>query len=327
MKEEEIITEIAASLDYSGENLDDMQIIQGNTATLFPSNGNSVTITVTLKYSNGQPAPGIPVSCWAEPKTLVSSDWRDVNRLAPKFVASAATIRERVSQGIIRLSTKVTPSQTNTNSSGQASFKLDSFHICGNENQPASDNIIVESRAGRNTYTIISAVEGLAPLVDNESRGLTTSGLVGRHLHPQIISVLNSIGNAWQSVSSKPSGMPNYIVITGASLRWGGLNPPHMTHRFGGTADIRPIGTRTGSIAVGDANYHKQGTSIIIDFLKQTGATEIRFADNLPGVTNVDGKHKDHIHASWLTKPNEPWFVEPNLNKELNVKLSLAETE
>ncbi len=315
--EEKITTEINAFYDSTGDGIEEVIPLAGD--TLFPSNGNNVTITITLKYSDGSPAPGISVSCWSEPKTLTGSDWRQVNQLASRFGRGAGTIRQRVSQGIVRLSTKVTPAKTNTNSNGQASFRLDSFHICGNDSNPASDLIIVESRAGRETYTIKSAVEGLSALQDNESAGLTTSGLVGRHLHTQVISILKNIGGAWQNVGGKPAEMPNFIVVTGASMKWGGLNPPHMTHRFGGTSDIRPIGTKGGSVSVGDSHYHREATGIIIDFMKQTGATEIRFADNLPGVTTVDSKHKNHIHVSWLRKPTEPWFVEPEI-KDVDLK-------
>jgi len=319
--EENIITEIEILYDTTGDGIEEALPLLND--TLLPSNGNSITLTVKLKYSDGRPAPGIPVDCWSEPKTLTSSNWRSVNQFAARFGRGAGIIRQRVSQGIVRLSTRITPSRTNTNSSGQASFKVDSFHICGNESSPASDLVIIESRAGKHTYTIKSAVQGLSPIQDNESGGLTTSGLIGRHLHPQIIMNLQNIGSTWQRIGGKPNEMPNFIVVTGASMRWGGLNPPHMTHRFGGTVDIRPIGVKSGRVAVGESHYHKEATGIIVDFLKQTGATEIRFADNLPGVTKVDSKHKDHIHVSWLNKPTEPWFVEPsvqNVNLELPIK-------
>ena len=311
-KDEKITSKIAAFYDSTDDGIEEIIPFSGD--TLFPSNGNSVIITVTLKDSNGKPASGISVSCWSEAKTLTGSDWRQINQLASRFGRGAGTIRQRVSQGVVRLSTRVTPPRANTNSNGQVSFKLDSFHICGNESSPASDLITIESRAGRDIYTIKSAVEGLSPLQDNESDGLTTSGLIGRHLHPQVISILKNIGRAWQKVDDKPPEMPNFIVVTGASMRWGGLNPPHMTHRFGGTTDIRPIGTKSGPVSVDDTHYHKKATGIIINFMKQTGATEIRFADNLPGVTKVDSTHKDHIHVSWLKKPSEPWFVEPTID-------------
>jgi hypothetical protein len=204
---------------------------------------------------------------------------------------------------------RVTPASAVTDASGNAKFQLDSFHICGNEGSPASDEVISTSEAGTTRDVIKSAVSNMVPLADNPAGGLTSEGLVGRHFQNALIPVLQSLGSAWQRVGNKPPGMPNFLVVTGASMRWGGLNPPHMTHRFGGTADIRPIGTATGPVSVGGANYHREATGILVDMMKRTGATEIRFADNLPGVTNVDGSHRDHIHVSWLTSPAEPWFT------------------
>ncbi len=69
----------------------------------------------------------------------------------------------------------------------------------------------------------------------------------------------------------------NSSLWSGATIHWGGLNPPHLTHRFVGNVDIRRIRTQDGHVSVGDPYYHQQATGIIIDFLKQTGATEIRF--------------------------------------------------
>jgi len=309
-----LTSEATLSIDRTGDGLDYEFALAGDELTLFPSNGNSATLTVTLRFSNGSPAPGRTVRCESRPLSLVGAEWRQVNSLAPRFGGSQQTIRERVSQGVIRLGVRVVPSSAVTNSAGQAQFRLDSFHVCGNDGQPAADEVITTSEAGTNRTIVKSAVEGLAPLVDNPAGGVTTSGLVGRHLHPQIIGVLDAIGKAWQKVGNKPTGMPNYITVTGASMRWGGLNPPHITHRFGGTADVRPIGTKAGPVSVGDAHYHREATAIIVDYMKQTGAAEIRFADALPGVTNVDGSHRDHIHVSWLQNPAEPWFVKPTPN-------------
>jgi len=105
--------------------------------------------------------------------------------------------------------------------------------------------------------------------------------------------------------------MPNWITVTAASLRWGGLNPPHMTHRFGGTADVRPIGKEDGRMWVGHPSYHREATGIIVDLMHETGASQIRFAENLRKFIVVDQTHDDHIHVSWLNDPTEPWLVIP----------------
>jgi hypothetical protein len=308
-REVRLLSEAALALDQSGDGLGFDVLMAGDEVTLFPANGNNATLTITLKYSNGQPAPGKTVRCESRPLFLTGGEWRNVNALAPRFGKGEQTVRSRVAEGVVRLSVRVTPASAVTNSNGQAQFRLDSFHLCGNDGSPAADEILATSEGGTNRVVVKSAVESLGALSDNPGGGLTTSGLVGRHLHPQIIQVLQAIGQAWQTVQGKPPGMPNCITVTGASLRWGGLNPPHLTHRFGGTADVRPIGTREGPVAVGDAHYHRQATGIIVDFMKQTGASEIRFADNLPGVTAVDASHRDHIHVSWLKSPVEPWLT------------------
>ncbi|MEQ8397574.1 hypothetical protein [Thalassobaculum sp.] len=276
---------------------------------LFPANGNKASFQVTLRYGDGRPAPGRRVTCRSEPASLIAAQWRDVNHLAPRFERSEALIRDRVAQAMVRLGARVTPTVATTDRSGVATFTVEAFHVCGNDAAAAADHIIANSEAGESRALIKCGVAGLAALSDSPGSGLTTSGLVGRHMHPDVIRVLQAIGAAWQQVGGKPAGMPNHITVTGATMRWGGLNPPHLTHRFGGTADLRPIGTRDAPVSVSDPHYHRRGTEILVDFLRQTGATAIYFAENLPGVTKVDAGHRDHIHASWLRNPLEPWLT------------------
>lgn len=305
---EALTAKLELAVDPTGDGIEDF-LVAGETVTLFPANGNSANFTVTLTYSDRRPAPGIAVSCAVTAQTLTQAEWRTPQSLASRFGGSSGKILERISQGVIRLGVRPTPTVQNTDQNGRATFRLDAFHVAGNEGNPASDRVIFSWNGGSTFGIVRSAVEGLVALADNPAGGLTTAGLVGRHVHPQILQVLQAIGSAWQRVTDKPAGMPNYITVTGASMRWGGLNPPHMTHRFGGTVDVRPIATDGGATSVGAPNYHRRGTEIIIDFMRQTGATEIRFADNLPGVTAVDASHRDHVHVSWLRQPSEPWLT------------------
>ncbi len=328
-EDQKIEISFEVELDQFGDDLEELQPLLGSTFTLPPSNGNRYKITATARYSNGNPAPGVLIDCWSEPKTLTGSEWRDQNKLAARFGrAGSGKIRKRISGGIVRLSAKVSPPRATSDRNGKATFTIESFHICGNDSSPASDNIIIESLSGREVFTVRSALEGLQEIQDNKKNGLMTSGLVGKHLQPSLINVIKAMGKAWLKVRGKPQGMPNFITVTGASMRWGGLNPPHFTHRFGGTADFRPIGTKDGRVSVGDAHYHKQGTAILIDFMKRTGATEIIFADDLPGVTKIKSSHKDHIHASWLKKPDEPWLLPPDFSESslINSEFSISNT-
>lgn len=323
--EEEFIITVEFEFEDSGSIKDLSESMIGNTFSLPPSNGNKVRITATARTSNGKPKPNVLVACWSEPLYLTDLKWRDKNKFSARFGRSSSKMSQRIDQGLVRLKTKITPPRIKTDRNGKATFILENFHICGNEGKPASDKIYVKSIYNQVEHIVKSELGGLKELKDNKSGGVMTSGLIGRHLQPDLIKVIGVIGNAWTRVGGKPSGMPNYVTITGASMKWGGLNPPHFTHRFGGAIDMRPIGTKSGRVSAGDAHYHQGATAILIDFLKRTGATKIIFAENLPGVTKVDSSHKDHIHASWLKKPDEPWLVKIDENskftEEVNIKL------
>lgn len=292
---------------------------------VFPSNGNSMTLTLTLTYSDGRPAAGVPVSARARAHSLTGSGWRTINGLAQRWpTKSGRTLRQRHSQGIIRLGAKLDSSGVNTDAGGKAVFTCQSWHVCGNESQPAQDKITLSYGNNQSAEFIVACgVGGLVVIPSNSSQGLITKpGISGKYLHPTVVQALQAVGSAWKDVQGKPAGMPGHITVTDASLRWGGLTPPHLSHRFGGTVDIRPISTDGNPTRVGAANYSKQGTTILINFLSQTGATEIRFADNITGVTRVDSSHSNHIHASWLTRPAEPWSVAPPETMGKGIKIS-----
>jgi hypothetical protein len=128
-------------------------------------------------------------------------------------------------------------------------------------------------------------------------------------VQPPLIGGLRAVGQAWRDTPKVPNSIPNYFTITDGSYRWGGLKPPHLSHRFGGTIDVRPISTDGQPTRVGAANYHRDGTSTLARYFRWSGATEVRFADALPDVTVVDPSHKDHLHVSWLKAPAEPWAI------------------
>ncbi|MEK0161087.1 hypothetical protein WLQ65_18425 [Pseudoalteromonas piscicida] len=283
--------------------------------TLYPKNGNSALWTLTLTYSDGRPAVGKTITINSTYNTLTTSSWRDKNTMANRFPSgSRATVIQRIDQGLFRLRAPYEASSLVTDANGQVKVTVNNFHSCGNEQQPGSDKLTASTGNLQAQLIVKCAVTGLVNIPDRASEGLTTAGLVGRHLHPDLLSALQNLGQAWKNVQNKPVGMPNYLIITGATMRWGGINPPHFTHKFGGTVDIRPIGTSSGPVSVGDAHYHRQATQTIVDALVQLGATKIIFADNLKGVTDVKSNHKNHLHVSFLTEPLEPWLA-PNDNE------------
>ncbi|CAH9063899.1 hypothetical protein PSECIP111854_03316 [Pseudoalteromonas sp. CIP111854] len=277
--------------------------------TLYPKNGNTATWTLTLRYSNGKPATGVNVNITAQPSWLTAPSWRHKNAMAARFPRSSQSkVKLRIDQGIFRLKAPFSPSSAVTDSQGQVKVTINNFHSCGNSNQPGADLLTANAAGQQLKVTVKCAVSGLVNIPDRASQGLTTAGLVGRHINPAVLTAMQNLGTAWKNVSSKPAGMPNYLTITGATMRWGGINPPHFTHKFGGTLDIRPIGTKSGPVSVGDAHYHRGATQAIVNALVQMGATKIIFADNLKGVTDVKANHKNHLHVSFLTEPLEPWL-------------------
>lgn len=277
---------------------------------LVPANGSSVDITIALRYEDGTSAPGIKVSAENRPETLTGNEWRSIGGLIQRWPpGSAAKLRERIDQGLVRLQTKLDKTVGVTNGNGQVTFNCLSWHVCGNESAPASDRITL-SWPGGSEDSIIRCGIPLTALPNDASKGVVTKpGISGSFCQEVVTNILLAAGDAWKRTAHKPQGMPDYFTVTESSFRWGGLIPPHLTHRFGGTIDVRPISTDGDPTSVEAGNYSREGTSIFINYLRQSGATEIRFADNLSGVTVVDGSHRDHIHVSWLQNPTEPWFV------------------
>ncbi len=136
-------------------------------------------------------------------------------------------------------------------------------------------------------------------------------GLVGRYLFPQLNQLLLKIGRAWKdstgTITIQLPKYPRHVTITGASMKWGGLNPPHLAHRFGGAVDLRPISTDGEPTEVGASNYHRPGNETLVRILTQAEPppTQIIFGDKINGVTLVREDHKNHLHVSWLQRPSE----------------------
>ena len=289
---------------------------------LFPANGNSLDITITLKYQDGRPASGIRIDATSEPNTLTSSGWRTIDGLSRRWPSrSASKLRERYNQGLIRLGAKLNNSTIHTDANGQAKFTCQAWHVCGNESQPASDKITFHY-GNKADQTIVKCGVNLNEIPHIPTAGLARKpGIEGIYALPDLVNLLKLIGEVWKKVEGKPQGMLDYIVITEASLKWGGLIPPHLTHRFGGTVDIRPISSNGAPTSVGASNYHRAGNQVLVNILRRSGATEIRFADNLDGVSKVDASHKNHLHVSWLRSPAEPWFtgtITPSSNDRIS---------
>lgn len=310
-----VLENIEYEVDTVGDELDHSELstlAEGQRTVLPPTRNASVTQTLTLTLDDGRPAPGIAVNASARPVSLTANGWRDINALASRWHGhSARILRERHSQGIIRTQGQLDKTSGVTDRNGQARFTVRAWHVCGEESQPATDRVTYTWHGGQMEADISCGMTGLQVVPHDESRGVHVKGAIRgrRFLQQAVNSALLTIGDSWRQTSGKPSGMPDYFVVTDASLRWGGLIPPHLSHRFGGAVDIRPISTDGQPTRVGEPNYSRVGTKLLIDYLNQTGTSEIIFGEQLPGVTRVKENHRDHIHASWMPQPMEPWFV------------------
>ena len=204
-----------------------LSMLEGNTEllsndTLYPMNGNSVGFPLKVTDKDGNPMPGVKVDCSSTPHTLTGSDWRTIDGVAGRFSKrSGDKIRNRIKSGTVRLGARVTPSSAKTDSKGEVHFKVEAWHVCGNSTL-ASDKVTATlANGGKVSHVYSCGVTGLVPFVDNSSGGLTTSGLVGRHVVPSIKTYLEGLGRDWKGVK-KDKGIPNYLVITGATMKWGG---------------------------------------------------------------------------------------------------------
>ena len=275
---------------------------------LFPTHQNFANIDVTLTTPQGTPAPGVTIRARSRPLTLAGPGWRTRDGLASRWPPNAArTLRDRIDQGWVRLAGTLVSDAAVTNETGQAQFRLRAWHVCGNEERPATDRVTFTWPDRSQNVDIACGVRGLDPLPDDPSAGVVAKKRrEPRYARIELVQLLRSIGAAWRNMN-KPPGMPDFFTVTDASYRWGGLIPPHLTHRFGAAVDLRPISTDGQPTSITAANYSKPYTAALIDLVARTRATEIIFGEQLAGVTKVRIDHKDHIHVSWRVVPSEPW--------------------
>ena len=289
---------------------------------LLPIAANSAELIIGLVREDGTPASGVIVTASVRPLTLSSASWRTRGGLTARWPHRAAEkLRNRIDQGFVRLQGVLESLTATTDGNGNATFTIKAWHICGNEAVPATDRVTFSWNGGSSSFDIACGVAGLQLLPSDRSAGVVTkSGIRGKYAGKPIVNNLLQVGEAWKK-ARKPKGIVDYITITDGSLRWGGLIPPHLTHRFGGTVDIRPISTDGNPTSIGQKNYSRIYTEGLTDLLHQSGATEVRFGEQLRGVTRVSGDHKDHIHVSWLIQPSpsEPWAIPKPLQLAVDI--------
>lgn len=128
---------------------------------VFPRNGNTVTLTLTLNYDDGAPASGIPISVSSQAYTLTGAEWRTKTGLSARFGASAQTVINRIDSGLLRLQSPLNQTSGLTDANGSFSVVASNFHVCGNESTPGSDLITIAFSGGNSQFKINCVVPDL----------------------------------------------------------------------------------------------------------------------------------------------------------------------
>ncbi len=268
------------------------------TTRLYPNGSGWAEVGVTIKRGN-RPAPGISVD-FSVAAIRPTNGWRDVNEVAKRMRGNAKKFRNRVSTGRIRLLGTMAPATAVTDSNGVASSRYTVSNIGGNQNKMALERIVMSSRAGVSRHDIIIGYDFVD--VPTVKGGLRIVGATGRHCQTGLSEFLTNLGKAVAK-----AGWPQPVTITAASLRWGGLYPPHLSHQHGGTFDLRPMskdGKPTWCKTDGKhkKNYDRKKTKLLIRALNESGATKLYFNDPKTATDGASplGGHDNHIHVSWI---------------------------
>lgn len=282
--------------------------------TMPPMRDAYLALTLTWRKADKTPRPNLAVRIRTEPATFTGPSWRDPSQFTSRWPASSAQkLLQRINDGTVRLQSTLDKTNATTNAEGKITIRVYAWHFCGEEADPASDNVIFEwDRNERHVLPVWCGMKSLVAMADEVGWNVRLAGGIrGRYAMQTVVDRMKKIGLAWDDVEEAPKSTEFPLYITDASIRWGGLYPPHLTHRFGGSLDLRVPSTDGGPSRPGAANYDREGVIWLCKLLSWQGATEIRFADSVPGVTVVDATHQDHIHVSFLQKPSEPWLTKP----------------
>ena len=269
-----------------------------NSVRLQPNGIDWAEVAVNVKRGNN-PASGVPVEFSIE-AVRPTNGWRNTNEVAQRMKGNAAKFRKRVASGRIKLLGTMSPTVVRTDADGNAISRYTVSNIGGNQTNMALERILMSSQAGTTRFDVNIGYDFVN--VPKHPKGLRIVGANGRHCQSPLAKILKNLGKAVAEAK-----WPHPVTITAASLRWGGLYPPHMTHQHGGTLDLRPMSTDGGPTwcktdGTHKANYDRNRTRLLISVLSSTGATRIYFNDpktKQDGASPLAG-HNNHIHFSWI---------------------------
>ena len=260
-------------------------------------------LDISVRIAKGStPVSGMLVNFSVEP-LRPKDGWRNVDELAQRMKTNASEFRNRVASGRIRLVGTMSPRKAYTDSDGIAVSRYIVSNIGGNQNQIATERVVMSSAAGVDRHEIAIGYDFSS--VPTVPRGLRIArGTTGRHCQKDLAAFLSNLGS-----KVAQGNWPHPVTVTAASLRWGGLYPPHLSHQHGATLDLRPMSTdglptwcRTNGKH--NSNYDRERTRKLVLALKHSGATKMFFNDpelRAAGATPWPA-HDNHIHVSWIRK-------------------------
>lgn len=277
-----------------------------NEVFLVPDGKQTYEWVIRLTDKNGQSLSKAKVNFSVVPvRPLI--DLRNVNDIAPKYGSNEEKFRKKVSSGEIRLLGTVNPSSGETDNNGFIKTVYTVSNVAGNESEIGQEKIIANSGENLIFETTINIGYKNFVSIPTVPGGLIISGATGRYAGQPVSVILKNIG---EKISSEKWNFP--LTVTAGTLRWGGLYPPHFTHRTGNSLDFRPMSTdgnptwcqTDGKYA---PNYDRIKTLELIKIFKESGVSEIIFNDPEAlslGVKPLAGHH-NHLHVSWNATESE----------------------
>lgn len=264
-----------------------------------PPDGRTVVAwRIQVEDAAGRPCAGVPVDFAVTPVRPLD-EWRSPDALAPRFRTAAPAARAAMARGEIRLVGDFAARTVHTDAEGVAVGTYRVSDVAGEQEEIAVERL--DAVAGDLRATVLAEI-GWPDLADIEpvDGGLRLVTL-RRWAHHDVVAWLRTLGDA---VAARR--WPHPVSITSGSFRWGGLYPPHLSHRRGGHLDIRPMsrdGQPTWCRPDGTCapNYDRARTLALVALLASSRPTELFFndPDAAPAGAVPHPGHDNHVHVSW----------------------------
>jgi hypothetical protein len=276
---------------------------QGGESFLTPDGKSKFEWVLKITDTTGRPLSGVPIRFYVMPINP-SPIWRDVDELAKKFESTAQKFKDQVRNGTIKLIGTVNPITSITDINGEVKTTYTTSNI-GSNSEESGKELLVASYGNFTVEKIVNlSYKDLVPVPTIEG-GLRISEATGKYVHKSVADTLVALAKKVINLEWKYP-----LTVTAANLRWGGLYPPHFTHRTGFELDLRPMsidGKPTWCDTNGKfyPNYDREKMTELVKMLKATGAKEMYFNDPKLyefGTKPLSGHHH-HIHVSWDTIP------------------------